>query len=275
MPTANVRILIVDDDQDDLRLISDYLSEASRTRFTTEEAETGEFAKTLIKRNRYDVILLDYRLPDLTGLTLMKWLQDNHFKIPVILITSHGDRELQNRALDEGFAEYLEKGTFSADLLERTCLYAIGLNERIVRDDSGTAGVGLLISELVGLTRESVTAQTRVVTEISELRKSQEDGLKEIYAKVEGLQEGQVQSRDKLLEEIRKDESIYARIKEAITWGTQHPIASFVLIFLFILLMVLAVLLLQVLDTEKLKDLKELKEGASSLEQVTRPLFRG
>jgi len=243
---ATVKALVVDDDRDDARLIRDFLGEAKRSRFVVDVAETAEDCQERIRRNRYDVVLLDYRLPDITGLELMRWFQDNHFRVPVVLITSHGDRRLQTEALEAGCADYLEKGAFQADLLERTCLYAIGLNERQVRNGDGAAGVGLLIQELVSLTRESVTAQAKAADELETLRKAQAD------------------NTEAILKEVKKGN--WDRFKETLDWMVQHPVPSLVLLLVLLLVVLLLTVLLQVVDVETIKALKGAKTTTGLLE---------
>jgi CheY-like chemotaxis protein len=252
--SASARILVIDDDKDDLRLIQDFLSDAKRTRFVVDTAGDGETAKAQIKHNRYDVLLLDYRLPDLTGMALMGWLKDNHFRIPVVLITSHGDRRLQSEAMEAGFADYLEKGTFQADLLERTCFYAIGLNDHQVRDSSGAAGVGILIQELVSLTRESVTAQTTTSKETAELRKGLKEDVGGLHKELNSMREEALRNQTALLKVVQK--SYWDKFREVLTWVTQHPVAALVMVLILTGSIVLLVLLLQVLDVDKVKALK-------------------
>lgn len=234
MATASVRVLLVEDDHDDARLVNDLLADAKRARFIVDTVGTAEDAKAKVKKNRYNVILLDYRLPDSTGLLFTQWLNDNHFRVPVVLVTSFGDTRLQAEALDAGVCEYLEKGSFNADVLERTLMYAIGLHDRQMQDSG--SGVGILIQELVGLTRESVTAQTRTANQMAELRQ-------DIDEKIESV-----------LKEVKKGQ--WEKVKAVLDWGVAHPWAAVIIILMLALLVTLTVLLINVLDAEKIKQLK-------------------
>lgn len=250
---ATVRLLLVEDDRDDRGLVTDLLCSAKRARFIIDDAETGKQAQEKIKETRYDVILLDYRLPDTTGLDLMKWLTTNHFRVPVVLVTCHGDHRLQADALEAGFCEYLEKGTFNAEVLERTLMYAIGLHEKQTRSgDSG--GFGLLIQELVSLTRESVAAQTKTAAGMTELRSA-----------MKGLQEMNTREHTTLQKAITKGP--WDKLKEGLAWVVAHPWAALIIILVLAMLITLIVLLIGIVDAEKFNLLR----GASSLDWVPLP----
>jgi len=63
-----------------------------------------------------DCLILDVRMPGMNGLELQRRLATNHFTIPVIFITAHGDEEARVRALNGGAVEYLLK-PFSEEAL--------------------------------------------------------------------------------------------------------------------------------------------------------------
>ena len=63
-----------------------------------------------------DCLVLDVRMPGMNGLELQRHLAANHFAIPVIFITAHGDEESRQRALNNGAVDYLLK-PFSEEAL--------------------------------------------------------------------------------------------------------------------------------------------------------------
>jgi FixJ family two-component response regulator len=63
-----------------------------------------------------DCLILDVRMPGMNGLELQRRLATNHFAIPIIFITAHGDEEARVRALNGGGVEYLLK-PFSEEAL--------------------------------------------------------------------------------------------------------------------------------------------------------------
>lgn len=253
MPSKmTVRVLVIDDDLDDCRLVRDLLGSAKRAEFVVDEAHSAQegFYQLQQTHFRYDVILLDYKLPDSDGITFLQKLHELHYNTPIVIITSHGDRNLQGHAIERGAVEFLEKGTFGTELLERTCLYAIGVQEKRRQNGEGAPGVGILIEQLVGLTRESVQAQTAASNEIKELRQDFAQGMKR-------RAEDTKAQHDLILAEIRDIKK--SPWKWILEWIGEHPVAAIVMFLCFVLVVVLFVLLLDAIDTSKLKDLKDLK----------------
>ena len=72
-----------------------------------------------------DCLILDVRMPGMSGLELQRRLAARQSRVPVIFITAHGDEELRTRALDDGAAEYLFK-PFSEQALLNAVQTAVG-----------------------------------------------------------------------------------------------------------------------------------------------------
>src|SRR5436305_1131609 len=73
------------------------------------QAATASEAMAEISRHLPDVIVLDVRLPDATGLETFQRIRRIDARIPVILVTGHGTTELAIQAIKEGAYEYLLK----------------------------------------------------------------------------------------------------------------------------------------------------------------------
>ena len=119
---ATIKLLVIDDDTEDRRLVRDWLDDASRVNFSIGESASAEEGIVKLEKGRFDVVLLDYRMPDKDGLWVLDKMKELRLQVPVVIVTSHGDRNIQNTAFEKGAADYLEKGTFTSELLERTCL---------------------------------------------------------------------------------------------------------------------------------------------------------
>jgi two-component system, cell cycle sensor histidine kinase and response regulator CckA len=125
MNKGTVRVLLVDDDEDDYILTRDWFSEIEGTKFELEWLTSYDVAVEAIARNQHDVYLLDYRLGERTGLELLQEAVANGCKAPIILLTGQGDREVDLEAMKAGAADYLDKSQLGALLLERSLRYAI------------------------------------------------------------------------------------------------------------------------------------------------------
>lgn len=119
-----VRVLLVDDDEDELVLTRYLLAEIQGTSFELDWVAEFEEALQVIEECRHDVYLLDFRLGLHTGLDLMRAAQARGCKGPFLLLTGQGQRELDLEAMQAGAADYLEKGQLTAALLERSIRYA-------------------------------------------------------------------------------------------------------------------------------------------------------
>ena len=103
------RVLVVEDDVDQARLVAEYLSLAGG--FLVHSVENIQGLWTYIASNPVDLILLDYRLPDGSGLDILRELPKRGLKTPVVLLTGQGDERLAVQAIQLGAVDYLVKGT--------------------------------------------------------------------------------------------------------------------------------------------------------------------
>lgn len=125
MDNRIVKVLLVDDDEDDYILIRDWLSEVKPAKFALEWLSNYQAATNAIARDWHDVYLLDFRLGEHNGLELLRQAIANGCSAPIIMLTGQGEREIDVEAMKAGAADYLEKGKISSAVLERSLRYAI------------------------------------------------------------------------------------------------------------------------------------------------------
>jgi diguanylate cyclase (GGDEF)-like protein/PAS domain S-box-containing protein len=127
--TAVVRprlsVLIVEDDDEDFLIAQRLLADQDRWRFEVERAPTYDQALAMIAERRHDVYLVDYRLGAHTGLDLIRESFTDDVRPPVLLLTGHGDLEVDLEATQLGVTDYLVKDGLSAATLERSIRYAV------------------------------------------------------------------------------------------------------------------------------------------------------
>src|SRR5687768_4288928 len=97
-----LRVLLVEDDEDDYILCREMLSEIRGPRFSLEWAATYDAARDAIARNQWDVCLLDYRFGEKSGLDLLQEAIALGCRAPMILLTGHGDQQIDNAAMQAG-----------------------------------------------------------------------------------------------------------------------------------------------------------------------------
>jgi len=126
MPESNaIRLLFVEDDEDDYVLMKTVLSEISHPPIRLTWVDTYDKALEQAEKAPFDIYLLDYRLPGHTGLELLQAFRANGHRQPCILLTGQGDYEVDVQAMVSGASDYLEKDLLSPQLLERVIRYAI------------------------------------------------------------------------------------------------------------------------------------------------------
>lgn len=132
MSQETIRILLVDDDEDDYIITRDLLAEIREVHYDLEWTSTYHSALDLIAHKKYDVCLFDYLLGEQNGLELLREVISRGCRTPVILLTGQGDHEIDLEALKTGAADYLLKKDLRSSLLEHAIRYAL---ERKRMDD--------------------------------------------------------------------------------------------------------------------------------------------
>ena len=120
-----VRILLVDDDEDDYLLVHELFGEIHHIRFELEWARTYREALDAFAHRQHEAYLLDNYLGEHTGMDLLREMVAQGCLAPIIMLTGQGDRALDLEAMEAGATDYLVKGRLNADLLERSIRYAI------------------------------------------------------------------------------------------------------------------------------------------------------
>jgi len=119
------RILVVDDDEEDYLLISDFLSEFGEDEYHHEWAPSYSKGLEIMKEERHDLYLIDNFLGAGTGIELISIASQMGCKTPKILLTGVGNREIDMQAIKAGAYDYLPKTMLSSEMLERTLRHSI------------------------------------------------------------------------------------------------------------------------------------------------------
>ena len=125
-PAASpLRVLLVDDDEDEHIIVGDLLRSAHWANFDLAWASNYDDGLKSILSSRFDVCLVDYRLGERSGLDLLSEVTAKLNYTEIILLTGEGDREIDETATKIGAADYLVKSALTPALLERALRYAM------------------------------------------------------------------------------------------------------------------------------------------------------
>lgn len=114
-----LRILLVEDNPDDIDIILKYF-EKYEDIFETEHALSGKKGLEKIANRYYDLILLDFHLPNMNGLEILKEIKKQKLDIPIIMLTGADDRETAVEAMKRGASDYIVKSLDSYKSLPKT-----------------------------------------------------------------------------------------------------------------------------------------------------------
>jgi two-component system response regulator AtoC len=114
MPDS-VHVLVVDDDVEVRSLLVAVLA---RDRLVVSEAASGAEAMALLSREEFDVALVDVKLPDHSGLDILRWARASEVDAELIVLTGHADVETAVEAMRLGAYDFVTKPWKNAELLE-------------------------------------------------------------------------------------------------------------------------------------------------------------
>jgi two-component system, sporulation sensor kinase E len=213
MPFSNLhaRILIVDDDEDDYFLTSELIKNIPSSGFTLNWCYSYKDALEQMINKRHELYFIDYLLGAKTGLDLLKEAISAGVEEPIILLTGKGNQKVDIEAMRVGAMDYLVKGEFNEEKLERSIRYALEraatlkalrVNERkyrsmferskdmvFIADQSGCfKDVNSATTDLLGYTREELMQLSiyNLITQKKDLEKFR--NLFTIYRQVNDLE---------------------------------------------------------------------------------------
>ncbi len=133
MTAKRNRILVVDDEPDIRQLIGQLLEDDN---YLVTEVHDAAAARTAVRMERFDAILLDIWMPGIDGITLLKEWQEAKLGVPVVMMSAHGSIETAVEATQHGALDFLEK-PFSSGRLSVTVRNAVASRESATEDKSG------------------------------------------------------------------------------------------------------------------------------------------
>jgi signal transduction histidine kinase len=106
----NLRVLIIDDEQDNRTLLEERLQDTPGWNISTATAQDGQGALNILRESLFDVAFLDYKLPDTNGIDLLKQIRQMHPRVAVVLMSAWGNEKVAVEAMRLGAIDYLVRG---------------------------------------------------------------------------------------------------------------------------------------------------------------------
>jgi diguanylate cyclase (GGDEF)-like protein len=154
----NIRILIAEDDEDDLFLFRElifewadwdyYAKRNEKATVTVDSARTLEDIDRELEESDYDLLFLDYRLGESNGLDILKDIRLKGYTLPVVILTGHGDQEIAVEAMKAGATDYLVKSSLTPESLFKTIRHSLDLfkeEQQRIRAEESLRAQGLLL----------------------------------------------------------------------------------------------------------------------------------
>ncbi len=186
MKGTRLHLLIVDDNEDLLATLEEILEEAG---YRCQTAKTVAQANEAVWEGRFDLILLDWMLPDGSGVDLLVTWREERLDVPVLLFSSKSEVDEKVEALDSGADDYLPKPFSTIELLARIR----ALTRRTAQEKRTSIPIDNLLIDTVS--RTVTVAENRIYLSMKEF------DLLELLARHRGM----VLTRYQLLQHICHD----------------------------------------------------------------------
>lgn len=120
-----IRLLIIDDDEDDFFITSEYIRQIEEYELSIDWCFRFNDAVQHLSSHAYDMYFVDYRLGAKTGLDFLRAAIERGVEEPIVLLTGKGNKEVDIEAMQMGATDYLVKTDLTVDKLERCIRYAL------------------------------------------------------------------------------------------------------------------------------------------------------
>jgi signal transduction histidine kinase len=175
MTAKCINILLVEDDEDDYLLTTEFLGEIEDFEHEVHWAPTFQDGVDLLRDGSFDICLVDFRIGGLTGLEFVEQAKLLGGHEPIVFLTGMGDRQMDIAAMEAGAYDFLQKSELTTAILDRTIRYAISQarNRRFLMERTAllqatldNTGAGIAA---VGTNGRLVTWNDRVISFLSKL----------------------------------------------------------------------------------------------------------
>jgi CheY-like chemotaxis protein/DNA-directed RNA polymerase subunit RPC12/RpoP len=159
--SSDLRILYVEDDLNDQAILRRSLDKNLKIKFSLITADTGAKGLEKIKEEKPDLVLLDYRLPDMTGLDFLNEMRKGHSNRSVILITGQGNEKVAVEAMKLGAKDYVTKDATGTEQFANT------IRDLVLGSALSKELNEVIAKQIVTLFSTSPALQSNVLTELN------------------------------------------------------------------------------------------------------------
>ena len=161
MNKSSPKILIVEDEEDIRKLMIFHLSKDS---FFIDEASDGRIAYDKLLKNKYDIVIMDWMIPEISGINLISWMKKSdhpQFNTPILMVTAKSDPSSIVLGLETGADDYMLK-PFDFEVLKARLNNLLKRKDflKSTQEDSQKKNKHLIMQDLI-LDRESHTVTLR------------------------------------------------------------------------------------------------------------------
>jgi DNA-binding NtrC family response regulator len=125
MAVPSYQLLVIDDSKRDILLLERILGQAEDAAFLVMHVESAQAGLEALSENAFDLVLLDYYLPDMDGLKFLEEKRTRGLAVPVIMLTAFGQERLPVAAMQAGALDYFRKDEINSSLLGKAIRQAI------------------------------------------------------------------------------------------------------------------------------------------------------
>lgn len=111
----SINVLLVDDEDSFRLVVKEVLS--SIPEFEVLDSDSGEGAIEVLKQNEVDLVVLDYKMPRISGLNVLQWMSEQKMETPVVMLTAAGSETVAVEAMKLGAYDYIRKETIDINHL--------------------------------------------------------------------------------------------------------------------------------------------------------------
>jgi len=260
-----VRTLLVDDDHDVMTYLKDTLKGFSRCSPVMDWVSNGEDAIEQIARVEYDVILLDQRLGERSGIDFLPEFRRLRPLLPVIVLSNFAQRDIN---LPQGVSDFIAKKDITPDTLERAMLLALR------PPVTSTGNMELFLTEYVRSTVEQTRELKRIGDGVEGLNLQIQKDIQGMRVEIETLQKESVLRLDAMKDSLDATQEMIEGVNKHIffkimDWVKDNPRLALAVLLAFVFISLLTVVISQTLNVTSINALRgEIPSGQGDSSDV-------